>query len=313
MAIRIFCEAPSEGAPAGAGAENGAAQPLRPIDVRAVVAIASAKGGVGKTAVCVNLAAALASAGRKVAIVDADLNSPGILGMLGLKPLRRFSASEEIDPVSGPMGIRVVASSLLAEGEPVAFSFVDPDDEPAPARALNGVRPLELGHRATLRRLLATRFGPLDVMLVDLASGLAQLHYLAESVALTGAVMVTLPSEAAVRATRNALETLAHTELPILGLVENMVGFNCESCHAVRPLFPQGDLAGLAHSAGLPVLGRLPFDPRLADCCERGVLFVREYAEAPLARQFAAMAMAIENEIARRAGAPSASAVSSDR
>jgi len=72
-------------------------------EVRAVVAMASARGGVGKSAIGVNIAAALAIAGRKVAIIDADLNSPGLLGMLGLKPLRRFMPGEEIDPASGPL------------------------------------------------------------------------------------------------------------------------------------------------------------------------------------------------------------------
>ena len=111
MATRIFCEARPERTPTSASAENGAAAVLKLPDVGAVVAVASARGGVGKSAVCVNIAAALAMAGRKVGIIDADLNSPGLLGMLGLKPLRRFAPSEEIDPASGPLGIRVVASS----------------------------------------------------------------------------------------------------------------------------------------------------------------------------------------------------------
>ena len=184
MATRIFCEARSERAAADAGAENGAAAILKPVETRAVVAFASARGGVGKSAICVNVAAALAMTGRKVAIVDADLNSPGVLGMLRLKPLRRFAPGEEIDPASGPLGIRAVASSQLADGEPVAFSFFETDDAAPPAPSLNGARPLEVDYRATLRRLLAARFGPLDLMLIDLASGLSQLHCLAEVVEL---------------------------------------------------------------------------------------------------------------------------------
>lgn len=304
MATRIFCEARPERTPTGATAENGAAVLLKLADVRAVVAVGSARGGVGKSAVCVNIAAALAMAGRKVAIIDADLNSPGLLGMLGLKPLRRFAPSEEIDPASGPLGIRVVASSLLADGQPAGFSFIEADEPPPPVPSHNGARPLEVDHRATIRRLLGSRFGPLDVMLIDLASGLSQLHYLAEVVELTGVVMVTHPSETAVRATHEALKTIAHADIAVLGLVENMLGFNCDSCHTVRPLFPQGNFRGLADLVEVPILGRLPFDPRLADCAERGALFLREYADAPLTKQFAAMAAQFEHEIARRAAQP---------
>ena len=301
MTTRIFCEARSEAASAGAGAENGAAALLKLPEVRAVVAVASAKGGVGKSAICVNVAAALAMAGRKVAIIDADLNSPGLLGMLGLKPLRRFAPSEEIDPASGPLGLRVAASSQLADGEPVAFSFVESDEMPPPAPTLNGARPLEIDYRGALRRLLGARFGPLDLMLVDLASGLSQLHCLAEVVELTGVMMVTRPSETCVRATHDALKIIRHDGIAVLGLVENMLGFNCDSCHSVRPLFPQGDFPGLAQSAEAPILGRLPFDPRLAACAERGALFVRQYPDAPLSKQFAAIAANLEQEIARRA------------
>ncbi|MGH7913517.1 MAG: P-loop NTPase [Candidatus Binataceae bacterium] len=303
MTTRIFCEAPSERTPANISADSGAAAILKPAEVRTVVAVASASGGVGKSAICVNVAAALAMAGRKVAIIDADLNSPGLLGMLGLKPLRRFAPGEEIDPASGPLGIRVVASSQLADGEPVSFSFIDTEDAP-PVPSHNGARPLEIDHRAALRRLLGARFGPLDLMLIDLASGLLQLHRLSEVIELTGVVMITRPSQAAVRATHDALKTIAHDGIAVLGLVENMLGFNCDSCHTIRPLFPQGNFPGLAHSAKVPILGRLPFDPRLADCAERGALFVREHADAPLSKQFAAIAANLEQEIARRA-APS--------
>lgn len=281
--------------------------PLRIADARAVVAIASAKGGVGKTALCVNLAATLAIAGRKIAIIDADLNSPGVLAMLGMKPLKRFASGEEIEPASGPLGIRAVSSVLLAEGQPSAFGFLDEDE--APAAASNGARPLELDHRTTLSRLLTARFGPLNLILVDLASGFAQLHLLMEVAELAGVVMVTQPTGAALRATRDAIEILGHDGVPVLGLVENMVGFSCDSCHAVRPLFPQGDLASTERDGDVPIFGRLPFDPQLADCCERGTLFVREHADTPTAKQFGAISAALERELAQRAAAQPSSDV----
>jgi ATP-binding protein involved in chromosome partitioning len=269
----------------------------RPVDVKAIVVVGSAQGGVGKTAICANVAAAIAIAGRKVAIVDADLNSPGIFGMLGVKSMRRFLPGEEIEPVSGPLGIRVVSSALIADGEPAAFSFVDSEEPPAAVLSNNGARPLEIDWRATMRRLLGARFGPLDLMLVDLASGIAQLHHLAGMLDLAGVVVVTRPSEAAARATHAALEAIAHAHAPVLALVENMLGFNCDSCHTTRPLFPQGAVPELAQSAQALALQRLPFDPRLADSCERGIIFVREYPDTPLAKLFSAIAQGVDRGI----------------
>jgi len=79
-----------------------------------------------------------------------------------------------------------------------------------------------------------------------------------------------------------------------------MVGFNCDGCHSVRPLMPHGDLAAVAKSSGVPVLARLPFDPRLAECCDRGVIFIREYGDTPLARQLITLAQSIDRASAPR-------------
>src|SRR5215472_1146892 len=119
--------------------------------VRAIVACGSARGGVGKSALLVNIAAALAVAGRKIAIVDADLNSPSIAAMLGIRAGRRASVNGEIEPAAGPLGLRIVSSESLPEGEP-PVSFVDIDELPTAAQ--NGACPNEFGYLATMRRLL---------------------------------------------------------------------------------------------------------------------------------------------------------------
>src|SRR5258705_12497428 len=79
-----------------------------------------------------------------------------------------------------------------------------------------------------------------------------------------------------------------------VGVSENLVGCNGDGCHSVRPLMPRGGLAAVSNAAGIPVLGRLPFDPRMAECCDRGVIFIREYADTPLARQLTALAQSID-------------------
>jgi hypothetical protein len=88
--------------------------------------------------------------------------------------------------------------------------------------------------------------------------------------------------------------------VPVVGIVENMVGFNCDGCRAVRPLWPEGDLHGIAREANVPILGRLAFEPRLADSTDRGVLFVREYASTPTGKVLAEIANQVEAIVAAR-------------
>ena len=303
--MRVFREIGSEADANGAQtAEEISLLRTNLAGVKSVIAVASSKGGVGKSTLTVNLAALLAVAGRKVAILDADLNSPSIVAMLGMKVPRRFHSQGGIEPGAGPLGLRIAASNLLPEGEAAPVSFLD-DEEPlpdssgaeaAPTATTNGHRPVELGYAATLRRLLTqTRFGTIDLLLIDLGPGIEQLFRVAHVAPLSGALIVTQPSEISVNASRAALEMLSLCSTPVIGVVENMVGFNCDGCHAVRPLMPHGDLAALANTMGVPVLARLPFDPRLAECCDRGVIFVREYPDSPLARQLSALAQSIDS------------------
>jgi ATP-binding protein involved in chromosome partitioning len=298
--MRIFRES-------GAEADATGAQPAEEIallrtnlaEVKSVIAVASAKGGVGKSALTVNLAAVLALAGRKVAILDADLNSPAIVAMLGMKVPRRFHSLAGIEPGAGPLGLRVAASNLIPDGDSPPVSFLD--DESVLPESTNGHHPVEIGYAATLRRLLTqTRFGAIDLLFIDLAPGIDQLFRIAQIAPLSGTVIVTQPSETSVRASRAALELAPLCSTRVIGIVENMVGFNCDGCHSVRPLMPHGDLAAVAKSSGVPVLARLPFDPRLAECCDRGVIFIREYGDTPLARQLITLAQSIDRASAPR-------------
>ncbi len=265
--------------------------------VRSITAVASARGGVGKSAIVVNTAVALALMGRKVGILDADLNSPSILGMLGMKVSGRPEIGGAIEPASGPLGLRIVASTLLGDAEP-PVSFIE--DEPGPSA--NGAAPVELRYSATLRRMLGqTLFGALDLLLIDLGPGLEELYRVARIVPLGGVLLISHPSEHAARGVRNALEVAAYLSTPVLGVVENMVGFSCDRCHSVRPLLPQGDLTSLARDYKVPILARLPFDPRLAESCDRGALFVREYPDTPLAKQLTELAHRCDRMLSERA------------
>jgi ATP-binding protein involved in chromosome partitioning len=267
--------------------------------VGTTIALASARGGVGKSMLAVNIAAALATKGRKVAIVDADLNSPSVAAMLGMKPLRRPPMIEGIEPMAGPHGLRVVSSDQLPGGEPPPISFAPDLDGEAPAPA--PTRPAELSYSEALRRILAqSQFGSVDLLLIDLASGLDRLYSLASMAALDGVLLLTHPSTQDTGAARHAMKIGGAIGTSIAGIVENMVGFNCDGCRAVRPLWPEGDLNGTAHEAGVPILARLAFEPRLADSTDRGVLFVREYASTPTGKVLADIANQIDAMVAAR-------------
>src|SRR5260370_3902365 len=106
--------------------------------------------------------------------------------------------------------------------------------------------------------------------------------------------MLPHPSSHDASAARPAMKIARASGAPIVGIVENMAGFNCDGCRAARPLWPEGDLNGVAREAAVPIMGRLAFEPRLADSTDRGVLFVREYAATPTGKALAEIANQVE-------------------
>ena len=262
--------------------------------VKATLVLASAKGGTGKSLLAVNIAGALAHAGKKVGIMDADLNAPSILQMLGTKPPLRFLSSEGIEPATAPLGIRVTTAELLTEALRPAMSFLD-EDAPAAPVAPVAIAPVKLNHSSTLRRMLSqTRFGPLDLLIVDLAPGIEDLYRMMRIFTPTGVILVTHDSGRAAAAIRHALDMNKDIAAPIVGAIENMVAFGCDNCRSVRPLFPQGETTRIAREAEIPIVARLPFDPRFAESSDRGKIFVTESSDTPIAKQLTEMARQID-------------------
>jgi len=306
--MRIFSDIESDGSAGPSVDLADARERIRTnlSGVGATIALASARGGVGKSMLAVNIAAALTMKGRKVAIVDADLNSPSVAAMLGINPQRRYPMIEGIEPAAGPHGLRVVSSDQLPGGEAPPISFVqdydqiDGNNDGQPV-AHAPTRPVELSYREALRRILAqTQFGSVDFLIIDLATGLDRLCSVAAMVALDGVLLLSLPSAQDAIAARHAMKIGRAIGAPIVGIVENMVGFNCDGCRAVRPLWPEGDLHGVAREAAVPILARLAFEPRLADSSDRGVLFVREYGSTPTGKVLADIAGQVEAMVAVR-------------
>src|SRR5215469_11020460 len=129
-------------------------------DIGAALLVASAKGGVGKSIITANVGAALARRGKKVAIVDADLNSPSIIGMLGMKQPRGLPMVEGIEPAAGPHGLRVISSDLLANPEPPAIAFVEAENGPPPTPPARATATKESD--ALFHMLTQARLGSLD-------------------------------------------------------------------------------------------------------------------------------------------------------
>lgn len=253
--------------------------------IRASVAIVSGKGGVGKSSITANLAGALAGRGLAVGVLDADLNGPSMGKMLGVRGQALHVEPDGVRPALSAEGIRVVSMDLLLPGDdaPVVWSA------PTQAEAHTWRGTME---GTALREFLAdTAWGALDLLLIDLPPGAERLPTLLDLLpGLTGAVVVTIPSAVSHLVVRRALTLARERGARLLGLIENMAGYACPTCGTVGPLFegPGGEATAAQH--GLPFLGRVPFDPRLAVASDRGRPFVLDHGATPAGRALAAIA-----------------------
>ncbi|MBI2310964.1 MAG: P-loop NTPase [Betaproteobacteria bacterium] len=256
------------------------------------IAVMSGKGGVGKSAVAVNLAATWAMRGRKVGIMDADLNGPSVARMLGVSGQLLGLGAGGVIPAVGPLGIKAMSMDLLLPREettPVAW------DAPTQQHAFVWRGSIEA---SALGELLAdTDWGGLDVLLVDLPPGAERLPNLwAVLPELDGAIAVTIPSEVAQLAVKRSIVAAQLLKVKLLGLVENMAGYVCPQCGALGELFP-GDGEKAARACGVAFLGRIPFDPRIAGCSDQGVPFAIGHADTRSGDAMVQIARKIEERL----------------
>lgn len=216
--------------------------PQRVAGVQRILAVASGKGGVGKSTVSTNLAVALAREGRKVGLLDADIYGPSIPRMMGVE-----------GPVSAPDGKTI--QPLHAHGVTVMSIglMVDPD------KAVVWRGPMLMG--ALQQMLGQVAWGELDVLIVDLPPGTGDVQLtLCQRTALTGAIVVSTPQDVALLDARKAIDMFATLKTPVLGMIENMSLFICPECGHEAHIFGHGGVRAEAEKIGAPLLGALPID-----------------------------------------------------
>ncbi len=281
------------GAGAGAGAPAGAqpaAARTEPVpaptpsampNLGQVIAISSGKGGVGKSTVSVNLAVALAQAGRRVGLMDGDVYGPNIPRMFGVfdQPAVRDG---RIQPHEAA-GVKIMSLGFLIER-----------DAPAIWRG-----PIIM--KVVQQFLNDVDWGELDYLLVDLPPGTgdAQLS-LVQTIQVSGAVIVTTPQEMAVGDALRGAKMFERVNVPVVGVVENMSGFVCPHCHERTDIFLTGGGDRLAEETGVPLLARVPLQSRLADHADQGLPVVLAEPDSPAAEAFRELAKTIGTKLGEK-------------
>ena len=222
--------------------------------------IASGKGGVGKSTISMQLAVTLNQLGKKVSLLDADLNGPSLARLSGLRKVTLVPGEAGLIVPKTESGIGVISlGSVVPETNAVEFQSVAQGDSHVWRAAKEF---------ATLADIIgATDWGCLDILLVDLPPGAERCFQFAEFFGLKASfVMISIPSEISQGVVNRAVAAIRRTGSSIAGYIENMSGYYCVETGEVKPLFPSGNLR-----IDVPLLGRIPFDPELAECCDKGL------------------------------------------
>ncbi len=260
----------------GAGAPQGP-QPLP--GVAHVVAVGSGKGGVGKTTVAVNLAVALGKMGYKVGLIDADIYGPNVPMMLGQTRQPNIVGDNRIGPLVGH-GVKFISVGLISPG-----------DKPMVMRG-------PMLHQIIRQFLQQVEWGELDFLIIDLPPGTGDVVIsLVQTVPLTGAVVVSTPSDVSLQDARKAIEMFGQVKVEVIGIVENMSHFTCPHCHQVIDIFSSGGGERTAQQYGLEFLGSVELDPGIRAGGDRGMPVTLAGPESEVAKPF----FEIARKVAERA------------
>lgn len=252
-------------------------QPLPGVD--AIITVGSGKGGVGKTTLSVNLAVAFARMGYKVGLLDADIYGPNVPLMLGTQEAPQVIGENRILPPER-FGLRVIS-----------VGFLNPGDKPLVWRG-------PMLHSIIRQFLSQVEWGQLDYLIVDLPPGTGDVAIsLIQTVPVTGAIVVTTPSDVALQDARKAIEMFRQVKVDILGLVENMSYFVCPHCHNEIDVFAKGGGEFTARQFSLPFLGRVELDPDIRKGGDGGHPVVLEGEANSHAKSLFAFAREVEKRV----------------
>jgi ATP-binding protein involved in chromosome partitioning len=255
-------------------------QPLPGVDT--IVAVGSGKGGVGKTTLAVNLAIALSKLGHKVGLLDADVYGPNVPLMLGISSQPKVLADNRIEPLEA-YGVKVIS-----------VGFLNPGDKPLIWRG-------PMLHSIIKQFLGSVVWGKLDYLVVDLPPGTGDVALsLIQTVPLTGAIVVSTPSDVSLQDARKAIEMFRQMKVDVVGIVENMSYFVCPHCHEATDIFSRGGAEKTATQFGISYLGAVQLDPDIRKATDSGQPTALKGDDSPAAKslyEFASKVFARVEEI----------------
>jgi len=248
------------------------------------ILVLSGKGGVGKSTVAVNLAVALMLSGRKVGLLDVDMHGPSVPTMLGLEEATVHTEGAELLPVEMG-GLKVLSLGFFLHNQDEAVIWRGP-----------------MKMKVIKQFLQDVAWGELDDLVIDSPPGtgdepLSVCQLLGK---VDGAIVVTTPQRVATVDVRKSITFCRQLGVPVLGVMENMSGFACPQCGKVTPILGSGGGLRIAEDMGVPFLGSIPMDPKIAEACDEGRAYIARYADSPTA----AIMRAIVARMAAESGAP---------
>ena len=293
-----------DGAPAQGGAQGGAQEaaqggghkapipesgPLLP-GVKAIIAVASGKGGVGKSTTTVNLALALRAQGLKVGLLDADIYGPSVPRMLGITGEPSSSDGVHLDPMEAH-GIKCMSMGFLVEEEtPIIWRG-------------------PMTQTALMQMMRDIAWGELDVMLIDMPPGTGDVQLtMAQQVPLTGSVIVSTPQDIALLDARKGLNMFRQVDVPVLGIIENMSYFECPKCGERTDVFSHGGAKDEADLLQVDFLGEIPLDIKIRETSDSGHPIVDESPDSPHAEAYRNIASAMWDKACAKLEAKAAAA-----
>lgn len=249
-------------------------------EIKNIIAIASGKGGVGKSTVAVNVALALLKSGARVGLLDADIYGPNQPQMLGITDKPTVTEDKKLHPINA-YGLQMMSIGLLINQFDTPMVWRGPMVSMALQQLYND-----------------TQWDNLDYLMIDLPPGTGDVQLtLAQKIPVSGAVIVTTPQDVALLDVTKAVNMFNKVNVPVLGVIENMCMHTCKQCGHQEPIFGEGGARALAAQYQLDLLGQLPLDMKIREAIDQGKPTVVSEPESILAKQYIDLASKITSKL----------------